>query len=104
MSDENPNHLINGYVHNEPFEVSKLQVSSIHTLYYEQFGSKTGLPGKILSHCLGLPTTYRGIKKQRMVCNTNPSISDFSSRRARGSDLNPKHEIFQPRQIPSGVV
>ncbi|KAI1384382.1 proline iminopeptidase [Hypoxylon trugodes] len=33
-----------GYVHSEPFDSGYLPVGSIHQLYYEQYGLKTGLP------------------------------------------------------------
>ncbi|KJA26318.1 hypothetical protein HYPSUDRAFT_64043 [Hypholoma sublateritium FD-334 SS-4] len=33
------------YPINEPFEIGKLKVSNIHTLYYEVSGNKTGTPG-----------------------------------------------------------
>lgn len=36
---------IHGYIHEAPFETSTLQVDSIHTIYYEQYGLKDGLPG-----------------------------------------------------------
>lgn len=37
---------IPGYAHEEAFDDGFLAVSSIHTLYYSQYGKKDGKPGK----------------------------------------------------------
>jgi proline iminopeptidase len=34
-----------GYEHEAPFDSGMLPVSSIHQLYYEQYGKKNGKPG-----------------------------------------------------------
>ena len=34
-----------GYVHDAPFEASLLKVDEIHSIHYEQYGLKDGLPG-----------------------------------------------------------
>lgn len=35
-----------GYAHEDAFDDGFLAVSSIHTLYYSQYGKKDGKPGK----------------------------------------------------------
>lgn len=37
--------LITGYVHDDAFDAGMLKVDAIHSLHYEQYGLKTGLPG-----------------------------------------------------------
>ena len=34
-----------GYIHSGPYDANMLQVDAIHSIYYEQYGSRAGLPG-----------------------------------------------------------
>lgn len=36
-----------GYVHKKAFDASTLQVDDIHSIYYQQYGLKDGLPGQL---------------------------------------------------------
>lgn len=45
MANEQADKVTVGYTHDPPFEVSMLQVDGIHSLYYEQYGLRNGLPG-----------------------------------------------------------
>jgi hypothetical protein len=40
-----PQAAMAGYEHEAPFDSGMLPVSSIHQLYYEQYGKKNGKPG-----------------------------------------------------------
>lgn len=39
-----------GYTHSAAFDDGFLEVSSIHTLHYEQYGKPDGKPGMLNSH------------------------------------------------------
>ncbi|KAH8659876.1 proline iminopeptidase [Xylariales sp. PMI_506] len=51
-----------GYVHDAPFEISTLQVDGIHSLYYEQYGPKNGLPVVFLHGGPGGETCFDNTK------------------------------------------
>lgn len=46
-----------GYIHSDPFDAAFLKVDAIHSIHYEQYGLKTGLPGEYFQLCFRCVST-----------------------------------------------
>lgn len=88
--------IMNGYIHSDAFDSGTLAVGTIHHLHYEQYGKPDGKPGTQYpdTHDLGM---YKCMKAVSLTLFSS-TIPPWWTRR---SNLQSKHSLFQPLNLPS---